>query len=182
MDFIRTAIPDVFIVKPTVFGDDRGYFFESFQQEQFNNFVGKPIHFVQDNESKSSAGVLRGLHFQAPPHAQGKLVRVVQGRVLDVAVDIRKSSATYGKHVAVELSADNKLQLYVPEGFAHGFATLENDTIFQYKCTNYYHPQSEQSILWKDSSLSIQWGIESPILSQKDINGIAFNTFNSPFE
>ncbi|HRP54376.1 MAG TPA: dTDP-4-dehydrorhamnose 3,5-epimerase, partial [Fluviicola sp.] len=140
MNFERTSIEDVILIKPTLFGDDRGYFFESFHQQKFNEFVGKQINFAQDNESKSSKNVLRGLHFQAPPFAQGKLVRVIQGSVLDVALDIRKSSKTYGQFVSFVLSADNKMQAFIPEGFAHGFLTLEDQTIFQYKCTNYYHP------------------------------------------
>ncbi len=181
MKFLRTEIPDVILIQPKVFGDERGYFFESFQQEKFNDFVGKETRFVQDNESKSSKNVLRGLHFQAPPFAQGKLVRVIKGAVLDVAIDIRQNSPTYGKHVALTLSEENKNQLFIPEGFAHGFLTLEDNTIFQYKCTNYYAPQSEQSILWNDFTLNIYWGIENPLLSQKDIDGVAFENFSSPF-
>lgn len=182
MNFERTSIEDVILIKPTLFGDDRGYFFESFHQQKFNEFVGKQITFVQDNESKSSKNVLRGLHFQAPPFAQGKLVRVIQGSVLDVALDIRKSSKTYGQFVSFVLSADNKMQAFIPEGFAHGFLTLEDQTIFQYKCTNYYHPQSEGSILWNDSALSIPWNVEQPILSPKDEKGMLLKDFHSPFE
>ncbi len=182
MNFERTSIEDVILIKPTLFGDDRGYFFESFHQQKFNEFVGKQITFVQDNESKSSKNVLRGLHFQAPPFAQGKLVRVIQGSVLDVALDIRKSSKTYGQFVSFVLSADNKMQAFIPEGFAHGFLTLEDQTIFQYKCTNYYHPQSEGSILWNDSALSIPWNVEQPILSLKDEKGMLLKDFHSPFE
>lgn len=181
MEFIRTAIPDVILIKPRIFGDDRGYFFESFHQKKFNDFVGKEISFVQDNESFSSRGVLRGLHFQKPPMAQGKLVRVIQGSVLDVAVDIRKNSPTYGKMVSFELSAENKTQAFIPEGFAHGFATLADNTIFQYKCTNYYSPENEGCILWNDHALKIDWGIENPILSEKDKLGEQFKTFHSPF-
>lgn len=182
MNFERTSIEDVILIKPTLFGDDRGYFFESFHQQKFNEFVGKQINFAQDNESKSSKNVLRGLHFQAPPFAQGKLVRVIQGSVLDVALDIRKSSKTYGQFVSFVLSADNKMQAFIPEGFAHGFLTLEDQTIFQYKCTNYYHPQSEGSILWNDSALSIPWNVEQPILSLKDEKGMLLKDFHSPFE
>lgn len=181
MKFERTAIADVILIQPTLFGDDRGYFFESFHQQKFNDFVGADIRFVQDNESKSSKCVLRGLHFQAPPHAQGKLVRVVQGSVLDVALDIRKGSPTYGQHVSFVLSAENKTQAFIPAGFAHGFATLEDNTIFQYKCTNWYEPSSEGSILWNDPALTIQWNIENPILSAKDQSGMLLADFNSPF-
>ena len=182
MEFTRTTIPDVILIQPRLFGDSRGYFFESFHQERFNSFVGKEIRFVQDNESMSSKGVLRGLHFQAPPMAQGKLVRVVQGSVLDVAVDIRKNSPTYGQHVSFLLSAENKTQAFIPEGFAHGFATLEDHTIFQYKCTNYYSPEHEASILWNDEELGIDWQTNLPILSEKDKLGVKFNAFTSPFE
>ena len=182
MEFKRTAIADVILIQPTIFGDDRGYFFESFHQKKFNDFIGSEISFVQDNESLSSKGVLRGLHFQAPPHAQGKLVRVVKGSVLDVALDIRKSSPTYGQHVSFVLSEQNKIQAYIPEGFAHGFVTLEDHTIFQYKCTNWYNPSSEGSILWNDPALKIQWEEQSPILSAKDKTGILLADFITPFE
>lgn len=182
MEFERTAIAEVFLIKPALFGDDRGYFMESFHQQRFDEFAGKQVRFVQDNESKSAKGVLRGLHFQAPPYAQGKLVRVVQGSVLDVALDIRKKSPTYGQHVSFILSAENKTQAYIPEGFAHGFLTLEENTIFQYKCTNYYHPESEGSILWNDPALSIQWDIQNPLLSAKDLRGKLLQDFESPFE
>lgn len=181
MNFERTAIADVILIKPTLFGDDRGYFFESFHQQKFDEFLGSEVRFVQDNESKSSKGVLRGLHFQAPPHAQGKLVRVVKGSVLDVALDIRKNSPTYGQHVSFVLSEENKLQAYIPEGFAHGFVTLEDNTIFQYKCTNWYNPSSEGSILWNDPALNIQWNVEEPVLSAKDKLGQLLADFNSPF-
>lgn len=181
MEFIRTEIPDVILIKPRIFGDDRGYFFESFHLNKFCEFVEKDIEFVQDNESFSSHGVLRGLHFQKPPMAQGKLVRVIQGSVLDVAVDIRKNSPTYGRVVTFELSAANKMQAFIPEGFAHGFATLEDNTIFQYKCTNYYSPEDEGCILWKDTDLNINWGLDNPILSEKDKLGEQFKTFISPF-
>lgn len=167
MDFLPLELPEVIVVKPDVFSDDRGYFFESFQKEKFAAFgIDKP--FVQDNESKSQKGVLRGLHFQLPPYAQGKLVRVVKGSVLDVAVDIRKNSPTFGKWVSVTLSEENKWMCWIPEGFAHGFITLEDNTIFAYKCTNIYHKASEGSIRWNDPKLSINWGTEQPLLSEKD--------------
>lgn len=181
MEFIRTAIPDVILMKPTVFGDDRGYFFESFHLERFRQFVGKPVSFVQDNESMSGEKVLRGLHFQAPPKAQGKLVRVVRGSVLDIALDIRRNSPTYGQHVAILLSAENKQQVYIPEGFAHGFVTLEEHTIFQYKCTDYYAPETEGCILWNDPELAVSWKTENPVLSEKDKKGILFKDLVSPF-
>ena len=169
MNVIRTDIPDVVIIEPRVFGDHRGYFFESFSEKDFSENV-REVKFVQDNESKSCYGVLRGLHFQKPPHAQAKLVRVVRGRVLDVAVDIRKGSPTFGKHVAVELTEDNHRQLFIPRGFAHGFAVLSEEAVFQYKCDNYYAPQSEGSVLWNDPEIGIDWGIPESdvILSEKD--------------
>ena len=169
MRVIETAIEGAIIIEPKVFSDDRGYFFESFSQKEFEEKVCKTV-FVQDNESKSTYGVLRGLHFQKMPYAQSKLVRVVKGKVLDVAVDIRKGSPTFGKHVAVELSDDNKLQFFVPRGFAHGFVVLSDEAIFQYKCDNYYAPQSEGGIMWNDPALNIDWQIptEDIILSGKD--------------
>ncbi len=173
-------IKDLILIHPTVFEDERGYFYESYNAKQYMEH-GLPTHFVQDNQSKSNKGVLRGLHFQNPPYAQGKLVRVIKGAVLDIAVDIRKSSATYGQHIAVELNETNKTMLYVPEGFAHGFVTLQNDTIFSYKCTNFYNNKEEMSLLWNDASLNINWNEPNPSLSAKDIAGINFNQFNSPF-
>lgn len=169
MEIIKTDIEGVFIIKPRIFTDSRGYFFESYSQQEFEEKIGK-IHFVQDNESKSSYGVMRGLHFQKPPYSQSKLVRCVKGKVLDVAVDIRKESPTYGKHVAVELSEDNHLQFFIPKGFAHGFAVLSDEAIFQYKCDNFYNPQSEGGIQLIDESLDINWQIpiEKAILSDKD--------------
>src|SRR5690554_5568941 len=169
MKVIETDIEGVVIIEPKVFGDERGYFFESFSQKEFEEKVCKKV-FVQDNESKSSYGVLRGLHFQKMPYAQSKLVRVVKGKVLDVAVDIRKGSPTFGNHVAVELSEENRLQFFVPRGFAHGFIVLSDEAIFQYKCDNYYSPQSEGGIMWNDPALSIDWLIpaEDIILSEKD--------------
>lgn len=169
MNVIKTEIEDVVILEPRVFADARGYFFESFSQRDFDEQV-RTVRFVQDNESKSAYGVLRGLHFQKPPYAQSKLVRVVKGAVLDVAVDIRRGSPTFGRHVAVELTADNKRQLFVPRGFAHGFAVLSKDVVFQYKCDNFYAPQSEGALAWDDPDLGINWRIPSDkvILSEKD--------------
>ena len=157
MNFIRTKIPEVVIVEPVVHGDERGYFVETFRADKLENFLGYKIDFCQDNESKSSRGVLRGLHYQLAPSAQTKLVRVIQGRVLDVAVDIRKGSPTFGKHVSVELSSENKRQLLVPRGFAHGFVVLEDDTIFAYKVDNYYSPENDRGILFSDEVLGIDW-------------------------
>ncbi|MGI2078956.1 dTDP-4-dehydrorhamnose 3,5-epimerase [Shewanella putrefaciens] len=169
MKIIDTKIPEVKIIEPKVFGDERGFFFESFNQQQFEAAVGYPVNFVQDNHSKSTKGVLRGLHYQLPPHAQGKLVRCVVGEVFDVAVDIRKSSLTFGQWVGVHLSAENKRQLWIPEGFAHGFVTLSETAEFLYKTTNYYAPQSEGSIRWDDPQVGIEWPIEGAVsLSIKD--------------
>ena len=159
MNFVRTDIPDVVIIEPQVYGDDRGYFVETFRADKLEEFLGYKINFCQDNESKSSRGVLRGLHYQLAPAAQTKLVRVIQGRVLDVAVDIRKGSPTFGKHVAVELSAENKRQLLVPRGFAHGFVVLENDTVFAYKVDNYYSPKNDRGILFSDEALGVDWKV-----------------------
>jgi dTDP-4-dehydrorhamnose 3,5-epimerase len=160
MNFIRTEIEDVVIVEPVVHGDERGYFVETFRADKLEEFLGYTINFCQDNESKSSRGVLRGLHYQLAPAAQTKLVRVIQGKVLDVAVDIRKGSPTFGKHVAVELTAENKRQLLVPRGFAHGFVVLEDDTIFAYKVDNYYSPENDRGILFSDTDLNIEWQVE----------------------
>lgn len=169
MNLTQTAIPDVLVIEPDVFGDDRGFFFESFNQKNFEQALGKDVRFVQDNHSKSAGGVLRGLHYQLPPHAQGKLVRVVQGEVFDVAVDIRKSSPTFGQWVGQVLSAENKKQLWIPEGFAHGFLTLSKTAEFLYKTTDYYSPDSEASIIWNDTQLNIDWPQSNQIqLSQKD--------------
>jgi dTDP-4-dehydrorhamnose 3,5-epimerase len=165
MTFTRTSIPDVIIIEPTVHGDARGYFVETFRADKLESFLGYKINFCQDNESKSSKGVLRGLHYQLSPFAQTKLVRVIQGRVLDVAVDIRKSSPTFGQYVAVELSAENKKQLLVPRGFAHGFVVLEDNTIFAYKVDNYYSPQCDRGIAFNDPSLNIDW-----ILNYDELN------------
>lgn len=180
MEVIKTALPDVYIIQPKVFEDARGYFFESYNKKIFNS-IGIDIEFVQDNQSLSQKNVLRGLHFQHPPFAQGKLVRVIKGAVLDVVVDIRKSQPTYGKHTTVELTEKNKTMLWVPPGFAHGFLTLENDTIFSYKCTNYYNKESEDCILWNDSDLNINWNASNPQLSEKDLVGKKMKDFSSPF-
>lgn len=165
MNFIRTEIEDVIIIEPQVHGDDRGYFIETFRTDKLEEFLGYKINFCQDNESKSSKGVLRGLHYQLSPYAQTKLVRVIQGRVLDVAVDIRKNSPTFGRHVAVELSANNKRQLLVPRGFAHAFVVLEDDTVFAYKVDNYYSPECDRGIAFDDKALAIDW-----ILNQDELN------------
>ncbi len=180
MEVIKTAIEGLLIVKPKVFADARGYFFESYNADVFKN-NGITANFLQDNQSLSQAGVLRGLHFQAPPHDQGKLVRVITGAVLDVAVDIRKNSETYGQHVTIELNEENKTMFYIPTGFAHGFLTLRDNTIFSYKCTNVYHKPSEGCILWNDSDLNIHWNVSHPLLSEKDLEGTPFKEFVSPF-
>ena len=182
MDIIKTDIDGVVIIEPRIFRDGRGYFFESFSERDFFTGVGR-IHFVQDNESRSSYGVLRGLHFQKPPHAQGKLVRVIHGAVLEVAVDIRKGSPTFGKHVAVELTGENHRQLFIPRGFAHGFSVLSDDVIFQYKCDNPYAPGSEGAIAWNDPCLGIDWRIPSDrvILSEKDSRHPGLADIDSPF-
>lgn len=168
MNIIKTAIPDVLIFEPKVFGDERGFFFESFNHKLFEEAVGYPVTFVQDNHSKSSRGVLRGLHYQLPPHAQGKLVRCVAGEVFDVAVDIRKSSPTFGQWVGVHLSGENKRQLWIPEGFAHGFVTLSESAEFLYKTTNYYCVASDRGITWNDKQLAVAWPIEGMNLTLSD--------------
>lgn len=169
MEVIQTAIEGVVIIEPRLFNDDRGYFFESFSQRDFEKQV-RTVRFVQDNESKSSYGVLRGLHFQKPPFAQSKLVRVIRGAVLDVAVDIRKGSPTFGRHVAVELTEDNHRQFFIPRGFAHGFSVLTPEVVFQYKCDNFYAPRSEGALAWDDPDLGIDWRIPADrvVLSEKD--------------
>jgi dTDP-4-dehydrorhamnose 3,5-epimerase len=183
MEVIKTDIDGVVIIEPRVFRDERGYFFESFSQREFDEKV-RPINFVQDNESMSSYGVMRGLHFQRPPYTQSKLVRCVKGAVLVVAVDIRKGSPTYGKHVAVELTEDNHRQFFVPRGFAHGFAVLSETAVFQYKCDNFYAPQADGGISIKDDSLGIDWRIptENAILSEKDLKHELLKDFDSPFD
>jgi dTDP-4-dehydrorhamnose 3,5-epimerase len=180
MKITRTNLEGVLVIQPAVFKDSRGYFFESYNKDVFIK-SGVNTEFVQDNESLSQKDVLRGLHFQNPPFAQAKLVRVIKGAVLDVAVDIRKKSPTYGKHFSVELTAENKTMLFVPEGFAHGFAVLEDNTIFSYKCSRTYNKESESGILWCDSDLAINWGIKNPVLSEKDRVAQKFSTFESKF-
>ena len=172
MEYLKTDIEGVFILEPKVFRDARGYFFESWKQADFDQHIGRHVEFIQDNESKSSYGVLRGLHYQKGEFSQAKLVRVIKGKVLDVAVDIRKSSPTFGKYVAVELSGDNKRQLFIPRGFAHGFLVLSDEAIFTYKVDNVYAPQSEASIRWNDSDIHIEWPIEQDkvLTSEKDLN------------
>ena len=169
MNIIKTDIPEVLILEPRIFNDDRGYFFESFNLKEFEEKVGN-IKFVQDNESRSSYGVIRGLHYQKSPYSQSKLVRVIRGSVLDVAVDIRKGSPTFGKHVAVELTEDNHRQFFIPRGFAHGFSVLSDIAVFQYKCDNFYHPESEGALAWDDPDINIDWKIpeEKVVLSPKD--------------
>ena len=181
MEIIKTNIAGVLIVEPTVHGDDRGYFFESFNEREFREKSGFKVHFVQDNESLSSYGVVRGLHFQRPPHAQSKLVRVVRGEVLDVAVDIRPNSPPFGQHVAVRLNGDNHRQLFIPKGFAHGFSVLSDDAIFQYKCDDFYAPETEGAIAWNDPQLAIDWQLpsESIVLSDKDRSNALFSDFVS---
>lgn len=187
MEVIKTSIDGVLIIEPRVFGDKRGYFLESFSKREFDEKVvpilGYTINFVQDNESKSSYGVIRGLHFQRPPFAQSKLVRCVKGVVLDVAVDIRKGSPTYGQHMAVELSEDNHRQFFIPKGFAHGFAVLSETAVFQYKCDEFYHPEAEGAVLWNDSDIDIAWTIppSKVILSEKDKCHPLLRDFESPF-
>ena len=183
MEIIKTSIDGVVIIEPRIFKDARGYFFESFSQREFEEKVSK-IQFVQDNESMSSYGVMRGLHFQRPPFTQSKLVRVIRGAVLDVAVDIRKNSPTYGKHVAVELTEDNHRQFFVPRGFAHGFAVLSDEAIFQYKCDNFYAPQADGGISILDGNLGIDWHIpmDKAILSEKDTKHPLLKDFDSPFD
>jgi len=182
MNGIKLEIEGLYIIEPRIFEDERGYFFESYNQLRFESLIGKAVNFCQDNESYSHKNVLRGLHFQAPPFAQGKLVRVTQGAVLDVAVDIRSNSPTYGQYAAVKLSGENKRQFWIPPGFAHGFVTLEDHTVFNYKCTNPYHKESEGGLNWNDAILAIDWGLtESPLLSEKDKVEHDFNAFKSPF-
>lgn len=183
MQVLPTPISDLLILKPRIFEDDRGYFFESFNALRFKEATGCNVDFVQDNESKSRFGVVRGLHFQKPPFAQSKLVRVVKGAVLDVAVDLRKNSPTYGRHYAVELTEENHLQFFIPRGFAHGFSVLSDEVVFQYKCDNYYNAQSEGALIWNDPDLNIDWMIpvDKVILSEKDKKHPRFNDFITPF-
>lgn len=182
MEAITTGIDGLVVLRPTIYGDRRGYFYECYTERDFEALVG-PVHFVQENQSRSQRGVVRGLHFQRPPHAQAKLVRVVEGRVVDVALDLRAGSPTYGRWHAVELSADNNLQLFIPRGFAHGFAVLSDYATFIYKCDNYYAPQAEDGLRWDDPSLAIEWPV-SPgeiILSDKDLRHQSFDNFITPF-
>ena len=182
MKATQTKIPDVWVIEPRVFGDDRGFFFESFNEKAFNEATGNKLPFVQDNHSRSVKGVLRGLHYQLPPKAQGKLVRVVQGEVFDVAVDIRKDSPTFGQWVAEILSAENKKQLWIPPGFAHGFLTLSETAEFLYKTTDYWSPEHERAIIWNDPSLNINWPLngKQPTLAAKDAAGTAFVSAEIP--
>ena len=180
MEIIETNLKGLLVIKPKVFEDERGYFFESYNYQLFKQ-AGLDFNFVQDNQSLSQKGVLRGLHFQNNPNAQGKLVRVISGSVFDVAVDIRKKSPTYGQWFGLELTEQNKWMMYIPEGFAHGFATLQDFTVFSYKCTNFYNKASEDCIFWNDSDLAINWPIENPILSDKDLLGKHMKDFNSLF-
>ncbi len=180
MKVIQTGIADLLVIEPQVFGDHRGYFFESFRKDVLGEH-GVDLEFIQDNQSMSKKNILRGLHFQKPPYEQGKLVRVLSGAVIDVVVDIRKESKTYGKSFKIELNEENNLMLWVPPGFAHGFLTLEDDTIFVYKCTQYYNQASEGCIRWNSPKLNIDWGIDEPILSEKDKIADAFGDFISPF-
>lgn len=180
MELVNTGIEGLWVIKPKVFADARGYFFESYNKDLFTQ-NGLNLNFVQDNQSLSHKGVLRGLHFQNPPFAQGKLVRVITGAVYDVAVDIRKNSPTYGKSFGAELTEENKMMMYIPEGFAHGFLTLKDNTIFSYKCTNFYNKASEDSIKWNDPTVGIKWNVENPLLSEKDISGKDFKDYKSQF-
>jgi len=184
MQIEKTDIEGVLIVHPQVFGDSRGYFFESFNERAFRDATGYDVHFVQDNESKSCYGVVRGLHFQRPPYAQSKLVRVVKGRVLDVAVDLRRTSPTYGKHVSVLLSGEDHCQLFLPHGMAHGFSVLSPEAVFQYKCDNFYEPSSEGAVAWDDPDLNIDWQVPASdvILSDKDRRHPRLCEFETPFD
>ncbi|HIP48100.1 MAG TPA: dTDP-4-dehydrorhamnose 3,5-epimerase [Lutibacter sp.] len=180
MQVENTPIKDLLILIPKVFKDDRGYFMESYNHKKWDDLL--KTNFVQDNESLSEKGVLRGLHFQKPPYSQAKLVRVVKGSVLDIAVDLRKSSPTYGEHFKIILTAENKKQFYIPEGFAHGFLCLEDNTIFSYKCSQYYHSESEAIIQWNDASLGIDWEIINPLVSERDAKASSFSAFETPFK
>ena len=180
MEIIKTPIEGLLVINPLIFGDNRGYFFESWSEESFAK-NGLDLDFVQDNQSLSSKGVLRGLHFQNPPFAQGKLVRVIKGAVLDVVLDIRKESTTYGQHFSIELNEENKTIFWIPPGFAHGFVTLEDDTIFTYKCTGVYNSASEEALLWSDKDLNIDWGAIEALVSDKDLVAGSFKNFKSQF-
>ncbi len=180
MQLEKTPIEGLIILKPTIFSDDRGYFYESYNKNRLQE-LGIALDFVQDNQSFSQKGVIRGLHFQKPPFAQAKLIRVIKGSILDVAVDIRKDSPTYGQYFTVVLSEENHLQFLIQEGFAHGFSVLENDTIVQYKCSQFYRKEAEGTILFNDPSLAIPWNVNDPIVAEKDLKGQLFSTFISPF-
>ena len=180
MEIEEKEIKGLIEIFPKVFGDQRGFFLETFNASRYNDIL-RNVQFVQDNFSSSNKGVLRGLHFQNPPYTQGKLVQVITGSALDVAVDLRRNSETYGQHVKVLLSSEKRNQFWIPEGFAHGFIALEDNTIFSYKCTNYYNPQSEVTILWNDRNLKIDWQIDNPIISPKDKEGVLFKDFDTPF-
>lgn len=181
MKIESTVFRDLLIITPDVFGDDRGYFFEPFNEARFRVETGLNITFVQDNESMSRKNVLRGLHFQVPPKSQAKLIRVTRGAVLDVVVDLRTNEPTFGQHFKIVLSGENKQQLFVPEGFAHGFYVLEDQTVFSYKCSNYYSKEHDRSLLWNDPALKIDWEADSPELSEKDRNAMKLEAFDSPF-
>jgi dTDP-4-dehydrorhamnose 3,5-epimerase len=180
MEIIKTPLEGLLVIKPRIFGDDRGHFFESWSKQSFDE-VGLDLNFVQDNQSLSGKGVLRGLHFQNPPYAQGKLVRVIKGSVLDIAVDIRKDSPTYGQHFSIELTEKNKTIVWIPSGFAHGFLTLKDNTIFTYKCTGVYNKDSEGALLWNDKDLNINWKVNDPLVSEKDLVAGNFKDFVSKF-
>lgn len=180
MEVIKTHLEGLFIIQPKIFNDNRGYFFESYNREVLTKFILQP-QFVQDNQSLSHKNALRGMHFQNPPHAQIKLVQVITGAVLDVVIDIRKKSPTYGQHFKIELNEINKTQLWIPEGFAHGFLTLQDNTVFQYKCSGYYNKASEDALMWNDPDLNIVWGVTEPIMSAKDLIAKSFNSLNSLF-
>lgn len=181
MKLTTFEIADLLLIEPRIFNDNRGFFFESFNEEKYKEVLGENIRFVQDNVSSSKKNVLRGLHFQSPPFAQGKLVSVLAGSVLDVAVDLRKDSPTYGKHQSIILSAENLQQFWIPPGFAHGFLSLEENTVFSYKCTNYYSPNHENTLVYNDAHFGIDWNINDPIISDKDKIGQDFSTFVTPF-
>jgi dTDP-4-dehydrorhamnose 3,5-epimerase len=177
----KTNFKDLLIIQPNVFADERGYFFESFNESRFRVETGLNITFVQDNQSMSAKGVLRGLHFQTPPKMQAKLIQVIKGAVLDVVVDLRRTQPTFGQHYKILLTSENKTQLFVPEGFAHGFAVLEDNTIFAYKCSNYYSKENDRSMLWNDPALKINWEIENPIISEKDQAALNFDQYQEVF-
>ncbi len=181
MEVQTTPLEGLLLIRPPSYEDNRGFFSETWNQRTLNEAVGEEVSFVQANQSRSHAGVLRGLHFQAPPHAQGKLVRVSEGKVLDVAVDLRVGSPTFGQHHAALLSRENRWQFFIPAGFAHGFLTMEDETSFHYLCTNFYCPESEGALLWSDPDLGIDWGVEAPMVSEKDMQSSLFSTFDSPF-